>query len=138
MEHVQKNGLVFRGNWFVPTDVEADGNCLFHSIAKDPLAKMENGFVCRQRLIYEAKMLWEKCEEKQGIKKLFTLNSTKSFGIYLEKMSKNGIWGTTFEMTLFYLIYGVNLISISNFTSKSSVFDAKLTCNLMQVDCPQE
>ena len=48
--------------------MEADGNYLFHSIAKDPLAKMENGFVCRQRLIYEAKMLWEKCEEKQGIK----------------------------------------------------------------------
>ena len=53
-------------------------------------------------------------------------------------MSGNGIWGTTFEMTLFYLIYGVNLISISNFTSKFLVFDAKLTCNLMQVDCPQE
>lgn len=126
----RERGLSFRSSLFMPIDVDPDGNCFYHSvIASQAIPNVTSPTQLRQQLVRSVLELIKDNEWKNIFTRIYaSYNPRVDFYAYLQQILRNGTWGTDMEMTFIYIVFGINVISLTNapfglvpFCAKSSL-----------------
>ena len=116
--------------YFRPENVLGDGNCLFRSLVQSPLFPMSDHVALRTELT-DWMMMEVLNESDNGIilKEDYlshTYAGERNINDHIQLMKKLSVWGTDTEVLAFTLRFGIQIITITNWSggSKFAIIDS--------------
>ena len=134
-------GIEYNGIKFKLRDVPGDGNCLYHSIISSKLIE-RTSFQVRCETYDQIFDIWNGgCDFVDAVYSSY--GKPVPIAQYVSEQKVCGKWGSTLDMCFVSIVFGVNIVSISNTLGGLNYFSVyeyfrtfNLTCNYIVDDAP--
>ena len=123
-----------RKSWFKFRDVEADGNCMYHCLAKCPATPLSSIDDIRKVL---AKMMRKPSEHLMNFFVEYHKsdeNPEPSLEKWQDAVLQDSEWGSNFESSLFGAIYGVDVRIVTNSPAGLEESDTRTLLEMYEID----
>jgi hypothetical protein len=131
-------GLAFETSLFIASDVDADGNCFYHAIVASGVLPAPTATNLRIDLVRRIRQLYLSPVWSVVINDILRKYQVRcGFFPYLQQLLQNGVWASDMEMIFIYVVYGVNIVSISNQPCGLSPFNARrVLSDILHIQLP--
>ena len=134
-------GIEYNGIKFKLRDVPGDGNCLYHSIVCSNVIQRTSAQLRSETYKCVLEIWRGGCDFVDALYESY--GKLIPIVQYTSEQKENGKWGSTLDMCFVSIVFGVNIVSVSNTTgglNHFSVFDYfcafDITCNYILDGAP--